>query len=213
VAEAASLVGLVVDVNDRLTGAAIGHGFGGALALAYYVAEPRSTRDMDINLSIPVEEARRVFELMPAGVGWDDKDVRQCIRDGQIRLWHGAPRNGIAVDLFFPQHEFHAAVAAATTMRPFARADYQLPVIAAAHLVVFKVLFDRPKDWVDIAATLDAGTVDVAEALRWLVVLLGAEDLKVRRLLELIADRGTAGTEVDRRAGALPVVDWSALGR
>jgi hypothetical protein len=213
VAEATSLVGLVVEVNNQLTDADVGHGFGGALALAYYVAEPRSTRDMDINLSVPVEEARRVFELLPRGVAWSEDDVRRCIRDGQIRLWHGRPRDGIAVDLFFPQHEFHAAVAEATAMRPFARADYLLPVIAAAHLVVFKALFDRPKDWVDIAAMLDAGTVDVAEALRWLVSLLGTDDPRTRRLVELIAERETGRVDVERRAGALPVVDWKALGR
>ncbi|HAM01848.1 MAG TPA: hypothetical protein DCQ30_06420, partial [Acidimicrobiaceae bacterium] len=153
--EPTSLVGLVIEVNDRLTGAGIGHGFGGALALAYYVAEPRATRDMDINVSVPVQEARRIFELLPDGVVWTDDDVRRCVRDGQIRLWHGLPRQGIVIDLFFPQHEFHRAVAGATSPRPFARVDYLLPVIAAAHLTVLKVLFDRPKDWVDIGAMIE----------------------------------------------------------
>ncbi len=209
--EPLSLVRLVMDVNDRLWSASIDHGFGGALALAYYVAEPRATRDMDINVGVRVEEAGRVFTALPPGVAWQRADVDRCIADGQIRLWYGAPRQGIPIDLFFPQHEFHAAVAAATTNRPFARDDYFLPVISAAHLCVFKALFDRPKDWIDIAGMLDARTVDIAEAERWLVMLLGAQHESCRRLLELVAEatagKGTAaGMEM-----VTPPVDWKSL--
>lgn len=207
-----SLVGLVIDVNDRLDEAGIGHGYGGAIALAYYVAEPRATRDMDINVAVPVEEAHRVFAELPEGVSWAEADVRRCMEDGQIRLWHGLPKQGIAVDLFFPQHRFHQAVAAATSPRPFARPDYHLPVIAAAHLLVFKVLFDRPKDWVDVTAMLDAGTVDVAEALHWLAILLGFEDPKYRRLVEAIAHVEPPDRREARADAALPTVDWSVLG-
>lgn len=204
-----------MEVNDRLTEASVGHAFGGAIALAYYVADPRATYDMDINLSVPVEQAADVFALLPAGVKWTDDDVARCIHDGQIRLWHGRPRVGIAVDLFFPEHEFHREVARVTTERPFGRTGYLLPVISAAHLTVFKVLFDRPKDWVDIASMLQVGTVDVAEALRWLGILLGPDHPNFRRLAELVAETEIIGPGVSesRRPMELPVVDWASLGR
>lgn len=218
-AEAISLVELVMDVHDRLDAGGVGHGFGGALALAYYVAEPRATRDMDLNVFASVEEAVRIFSLLPEGIAWDEADVERCRSDGQVRLWHGQRPSGIPVDLFFPQHEFHRAVAEATSPRPFARLDYLLPVIAAAHLVVFKALFDRAKDWVDIATMLDAGMVDVEEALGWLVVLLGADDPRCRRLVDSMAERRAGGAAGRRGApapaghlGPLPVVDWDVLG-
>jgi hypothetical protein len=202
-AEQPSLVDLVIDVNDRLTAAGIGHGFGGAIALAYYTADPRATRDMDINVSSPADAAGEVLEQLPAAVRWDARDVEACRRDGQVRLWVGTPRSGIPVDLFFPQHRFHAAVAEATTLKPFARPDYFLPVIAGSHLLVFKTLFNRPQDWVDIAAMLRVGTVDLAESLRWLDELLGSDDELVKRVITTAA-AARALTEEE----AVPRIDW-----
>lgn len=206
-AEHPSLVDLVIDVNDRLTAAGIGHGFGGAIALAYYTADPRATRDMDINVSSPADTAGDVLEHLPPAVRWDAGDVEACRRDGQVRLWVGTPRSGIPVDLFFPQHRFHAAVAEATTLKPFARADYLLPVIAGSHLLVFKTLFNRPQDWVDIAAMVRAGTVDLAESLRWLDELLGADDELVQRV---VATAAAARVLTDGQP--LPRIDWHRRG-
>lgn len=207
-----SLVELVIDLNDRFALGGVDRGFGGALALAYYVEDPRTTRDIDLNVSAPVETAEEVFRLLPASVAWDAKDVARCIRDGQIRLWSKWHQTGIPVDLFFPQHEFHAAVAAGVTERPFARADYRIPVIAAAHLAVFKALFDRPKDWVDIASMLAARTVDVAEAAYWLGLLLGEDHATVHRFVGLA---GKAAAGLLARPGAemdTPALDWRSLG-
>ena len=54
-------------------------------------------------------------------------------------------------------------------------------VLGADHLAVFKVLFDRPKDWVDIATMIDSGTLDVATVVDAATVLLGDDD-RVDRL-------------------------------
>lgn len=49
------------------------HAFGGALGLAFHVAEPRATRDIDVNVFVPVDAAPAVFAAMPAGVPyWAD---------------------------------------------------------------------------------------------------------------------------------------------
>ena len=47
--------------------------------------------------------------------------------------------------------------------------------------MLFKALFDRPKDWVDIATVVEADAVDRAAVRRGLVRLVGAEDLRVER--------------------------------
>ena len=61
-----------------------------------------------------------------------------------------------------------------------------MPVLGATELTVFKAFFDRTKDWADIEAMIDAGTVDIHAALGWLVDLLGGDDHRVDRLRKLL---------------------------
>jgi hypothetical protein len=49
---------------------------------------------------------------------------------------------------------------------------------------VFKALFARPRDWVDIEAMVEARSLDVDEAIRW-VRELAADDERVARLTAL----------------------------
>lgn len=183
--ELPSLVDLIVEINDYLVEAKIGHGFGGALALAYYTSEPRTTDDIDINISVPKSRIGEVFNVLPKSIRWSAVDIESCTRDGQIRLWCGLPKAGIPIDLFFPEHAFHEAVAKATSEHAFRTTDYKIPIISAAHLTVFKVLFNRPQDWVDIEKMLLANTVDLVETNRWLEELLGEDDDLLQRFRNL----------------------------
>lgn len=157
--------------------ARIPHAFGGALALAYY-AEPRATIDIDLNVFVGVEALARVeAPLTKLGVVFTG-DARLLVqRDGQARVfWDATP-----VDLFFAYDPFHDAVRASVRTVPFA--DMTIPVLSADHLVVCKVVFNRPKDWVDIDALLAAGTsVDAAEVLRWVGRIAGDTDERYNRI-------------------------------
>lgn len=62
---------------------------------------------------------------------------------------------------------------------PFA--GQQIFVLGAVELVLFKALFSRPKDWVDVAAVVEAGAVDAARVRTDLVELVGADDPRVGR--------------------------------
>jgi hypothetical protein len=53
---------------------------------------------------------------------------------------------------------------------------------------VLKALFARPRDWVDIEAMVEARSLDVDEAMRWVREIVG-EDPRVERLAELRASR------------------------
>jgi hypothetical protein len=172
----------LIAIHESLDAAGIKHAFGGAIALAYAVAEPRATNDIDINIAAPVEQARFVVESLPQGVLARPDVVERIMRDGQDRLrWGDSP-----VDLFFPQHEFHAVVAGRALQEPFR--NTVIPVIAPTDLTVFKALFNRRKDWPDIEEMLLAQTVDEAEALRWLTRVLGPNHASVAKLAELIAE-------------------------
>ena len=161
------------------------HAFGGALALAYY-AEPRATVDIDVNIFVTTDRFAEVAErLTPLGIPADDDDVRLLVdRDGQARvLWDDVP-----VDMFFSYDPFHDAAAAARRTVPFASGS--IPVLAAEHLIVCKVVFNRPKDWVDIDAILAAETsVDVAEILKWVTRLVGDDDARYSRVVAVLVRR------------------------
>lgn len=185
-----TLAGRVEALEGALAGVA--HAFGGALALAYY-AEPRATIDIDLNVFVPAARFAEVAApLAGLGAAVDDPAVEAAVRrDGQVRvLWDRTP-----VDLFFSYDPFHDAAAAARRRVPFAAGT--ITVLAPEHLVVCKTIFNRPRDWVDIDAMLEAGTaLDAAEVLRWVVRIAGADDPRFTRLVALLtapAGPGAAG--------------------
>ena len=72
-------------------------------------------------------------------------------------------------------------------MRRVPFADVEIPILAVEHLVVCKVVFDRPKDWVDIDAVVANRTaVDVAEVLRWLGRIVGDDDPRYDRVAAVL---------------------------
>jgi hypothetical protein len=161
------------------------HAFGGALALAYY-AEPRATIGIDLNVFVHADRFPEVAApLLALGVAADEPDAVESIaRDGQARvMWDRTP-----IDLFFAYDAFHDAAAGARRVVPFA--DSQIPILAPEHLVVCKVVFDRPRDWVDIDAMLTDGvTLDAAEVLRWVGRIIGDGDPRYDRIVAVLTNR------------------------
>lgn len=177
-----------VDVHHRLDRAGVGHAIGGALALAYHVAQARATNDIDLNVSADPKHPESVFALLPPDVPWTKQDVTAVRRDGQVRLLWPVPDGGPAIplDLFFPQHALHAAVAERAELVPML--DATVPILSATDLLVFKALFDRRKDWADIEELLRFGKPDVEEARRWLVKIVGADDRRLATLDDIVTE-------------------------
>ncbi len=173
-----SLVEKVIAVDESLRVLGVSHAFGGALALAYYTREPRATADIDVNVSVDAHAAERVLEGLPDGVEWSPTDLRRVRADEQVRLWWGRT----PVDLFFRASDFHDGVERRVVMHDFG--PTRLPFLSALDLAVFKSLFDRPKDWVDIAAMRDAGAIEIAEVADVLRGLVG-DDSRVAQLRSL----------------------------
>ena len=170
----------IVAIERALRSADIPHAFGGALALAFHIEEPRGTRDIDVNIFLPRTRVSEVFAQLPPEIGHDERARRLVIEQGQVRLfWDENP-----VDLFFNTHAFHDAAAAHVVDVPFT--GELIPVLGATELTVFKAFYDRTKDWADIEAMLDAGTVDRHRVLGWLTDLLGPDDERVSRFRGLL---------------------------
>ncbi len=178
-----TLAGRVLAIEEALV--AVPHAFGGALALAYY-AEPRSTIDIDLNVFVPAERFADVAApLARLGAATDDPTTEVIARrDGQVRvLWDSTP-----IDLFFAYDAFHESAASARRPVPFA--DVAIPILAADHLVVCKVIYNRPRDWIDIEAMLGAGAdVSAAEVLRWVARIAGDEDPRFDRIAAVLTGR------------------------
>jgi hypothetical protein len=173
------LVEKLLAIHDALRARSIPHAFGGAIALAYCVEEPRGTRDLDLNIFVDAADAGRVLAMLPDGVRVEAEDVSAVERDGQTRLfWDGVP-----VDVFLNNLPLHAAVADSVVWVPLA--GHQIPVLDCASLAIFKAFFDRTKDWADLEAIAVATPEDIHTAAETLADLVGKEDPVFKRLQQI----------------------------
>ncbi len=169
----------ILDIHHALANASISHAFGGALALAYY-AEPRATDDIDINVFLAPNDFPRIqLALQPLGVD-TQVDPAAVQRDGQCRLsWTRTP-----IDVFLAYDQIHQAMRKQTRIVPFG--DQRIPILGPEHLLACKVVFDRPKDWLDIEQMLVCvEDLDMPDIQHWLHRILGAEDPRHARLDQL----------------------------
>jgi hypothetical protein len=172
----------VVELVEAFTEAGLPFAIGGAIALAYY-AEPRATVDIDLNVFIRVERAGEVLDVVrPLGVEDTSSDRRALGTDGQARLRWGKYK----LDVFLSNHPFHDSVATRVRMVPFSATE--IPILACEDLVVFKVTFNRPKDWLDIEQVFfaQAGVIDLGYLEFWIEELFDKENPRRARFREAL---------------------------
>lgn len=174
-----SLPDKLLAVHESFERAGIAHAFGGAVALAYCTEDPRGTRDIDVNAFVPAIAPQPVLDALPPQVAVPAGTTEALIEDGQVRLWW----DDTPVDLFLDYAPLHEQAAAHRRDVPFAGST--IPVLGALELVLFKALFDRPKDWVDIEAVLRTGAANIADVRARLLDLLGDDDHRLHRLDQL----------------------------
>ncbi len=173
----------VVGIHRAFAREGIAHAFGGAIAYAYH-AEPRATRDIDVNVFLPASDARVALQLLrETGVTVDiERDTARVERDAQVRLRWGP----VPVDLFFSAVDFHDDCRLRARVVPFG--DVEIPILSAEDLAVCKVAFNRDKDWLDLREMLliQGERFDADYALRWLTEILGPEDTRTARFEALL---------------------------
>jgi hypothetical protein len=181
------LAGRIVAVHELLDSMHVTHQFGGAVALAWY-RNPRATTDIDLNVTVSPEDAEPVLgALAHLGVTVSPADRVAIARDGQARLdWDGS-----YLDIFFATLDFHQQMAKRSRQVSFG--PVQIPILSPEHLIVCKVVFDRPKDWLDVEEMIAWGTaIDEAEVLGWVKEILGATSEQHAHLAALLQRTHTA---------------------
>jgi hypothetical protein len=168
-------------VHDALTADGFPHAIGGAIALGYCTLEARATQDVDVNVFVSPSRTREVFAALPEQVALSGRDLEVAERDGQVRLWW----DETPIDLFFNVLPFHEEAERSIRQVPFG--DRTIPVLGCTALAVFKAMFDRPRDWVDIEAMVEARAIDVEEAAGWIEDMAGPESSEARKLASLRA--------------------------
>ena len=155
----------MVAIERAFETADIAHAFGGANALAYY-ATPRATVDIDLNIFAPASRAGEVLvSLGTLGATVDAPDLMQAIeRDGQAR--ERRRRVDFGAD--------------------------RLHILSAEDLLVYKAVFNREKDWRDIAEMIFAANdpLDYGYVREWLVRILEDDAPQHERLERLIESGG-----------------------
>jgi hypothetical protein len=164
---------VILEIDETLTALNVRHVFGGALALAYY-AEPRGTVVIDVNVGVPYGSRSTLLADLDK-LGWhaDDSAVEEVPAAGTRLHQIG---ESVVIDLFFSFDDYHEDVLNRAVAKPFVDAGsrHELQFLSAEDLVVFKISFGRPKDWVDIQAMVAAGTtIDPDYVERQLVAFKG----------------------------------------
>jgi hypothetical protein len=170
----------IIALHRALTKKRVPHAFGGAIALAYWTQDPRGTSDIDLNVFVPAADSGPALAALPPGVDQPEGTAEAIAADGQIRLWW----DETPVDLFFDYEPVHADAARHARKVPFAGAD--IPVLGPVELTVFKVMFDRTRDWADVEAMVAAKTVDLDAVRATLGALIEPHDERFERLAEAV---------------------------
>ncbi len=161
---------------DALEEAQVPYAIGGALAYGLW-GDPRGTHDVDINLFVePAQLDGALTAMERAGTRFDRAAAHRAAEEGDVLI---GDHHGMRIDVFTPSIPFsweagrtRVRVEGPTGPRSF---------LSAEATVIFKLLFYRAKDLVDIEklVAVQGGDLDRAYIRRWMVDMMGEEDERV----------------------------------
>ena len=156
----------------------------GALALAI-AGVPRGTADVDVNVFVSDQRLAEIFNLLiTPGVEIDVPGATaRAQKDGMfVARW-----DGMRIDVFLPSIPF-AHEAERTRLRITAADGWSGWFLSAEALAVFKLLFFRGKDIVDLERLAAVrADLDTSYVRKWIVDMMGEDDDRVRRWDAIVA--------------------------
>jgi hypothetical protein len=164
-------------IADALEQSGLSYAIGGALALAI-AGVPRGTADVDVNVFVAEPRVPEAIAVL-ATLGIEIPE--SAIEDARVRGMFVGRWSGMRIDVFLPSIDF-AFEAERTRVRVTDDTGWSGWFLSAEALAVFKLLFFRGKDLVDlerlvaVRPELDAGYVR-----RALVGMMGEDDERTQR--------------------------------
>ncbi|MFO8072414.1 MAG: nucleotidyltransferase [Polyangia bacterium] len=159
------------------------YAIGGALAYGLW-GVPRATVDVDMNVFVETERISVVVEaLRSLGIETDlEAALRASRRDGMFAVKYGM----FGIDLFTPSIDF--AWEAQRTRVRHAIEGREADFLSAEALCVFKLMFFRPKDIVDLQRLIAVRgkELDTGYVRRHVVAMMGEDDERIARWDELV---------------------------
>jgi hypothetical protein len=175
---------------DALAAAGIPYAIGGALALAV-AGVPRGTADVDINVFVSEQRLQDVIAVLTS-VGVEIDAAAAAARTSHDGMFVGR-WDGMRIDVFFPSIPF-AHEAKSTRIQITDGAGWSGWFLSAEALSVFKLLFFRGKDMVDLERLVAVRhELDTAYVRRWIVDMMGESDARVQRWDDIVRRFGTVG--------------------
>lgn len=178
---------LALQLLDAYRAAGVEAALGGGLAFNLW-AIPRVTKDIDLNVFLEEDQHELALEVLvrfgshPTRTGgtWDAPARAEFLRrarEGEVAVaWVGDVR----VDVFLPSIPFYAL--ARSTLRTVEFPDgISRRVLSPESLAVFKLLFFRDKDLVDLRrlVAIQRDALDAAWVRQRIVDMLGEADERV----------------------------------
>lgn len=161
----------------------VDYAIGGAIALGYY-ARPRGTVDVDLTLFFPKDKSSEAVRVLQQ-IGCEVVAARAIpsLRE------HGFCRTTLAgrrVDVFIEGSEFYKHVK--VRRRRVDLEGQQVTILDAESLAVFKMMFFRPQDVVDLRNILEMqrAAFDRDWVRRQLVEIAGPRDPRIIQWDELV---------------------------
>lgn len=164
------------------------YALGGAIALGFW-ARPRGTLDVDATIFIPVERATECVRVLQQ-MGCKVHASKALAKLREHGLCH-VELDGVPLDIFLPGIDFYEA--ARPRRRRMLLGSRPVMVWDAEPLLVFKMMFFRPKDLVDIEQVLEiqGPALDRAWVREQLVEIYGLRDLRIAQWDELVSRQPT----------------------
>lgn len=155
----------------------ITYAIGGALAYGVW-GVPRGTQDVDLTAFVGLDTLDHVFAVLE-GAGCELDRVTAAGFAAKRGLFRTRCQ-GMRVDVYVPDVPFYDSVRTRVRMVPLR--GQQVAVLSAEDLAVFKLLYFRGKDRVDLErlCAVQRGALDRAYVRRWLVEMVGEDDERIR---------------------------------